>query len=138
MDSTTDRILAMATEALQELGDVRWNIVNTPNVPPLVSNLDARLETIQMRVDMLKEIKEEQWNDLGQPMCIYAQATLVAITEICDDLNKGIWVMTEDNQVVLRKRVLTSQWKSQRITAHRTTLLTLQYSLAMIIGTANT
>lgn len=91
-----------------------------------------------MRIDMLKEIKEEQWNDLGQPMCIHAQATLIAINEICDDLNKGIWVMTEDHQVVLRKRVLTSQWKSQRITAHRTTLLTLQYSLAMMIGTANT
>lgn len=138
MATNTDRILAAAAEALQKTGVIKWNIVNTPNAPPLLSELEKSLEVIRMRIGTLQEIKEQQWKDLGRPMCVHAQANLIAIAEICNALDKGIWLKTEDCQLVLRIRVLTSGLKERRITAHLMTLLTLQHSLDLLSGTANT
>jgi hypothetical protein len=138
MAPNTDRILAAATEALQRIGKIKWNIVDTPNAPPLLSDLDRQLEAIRIRIGTLKEIKEEQWYDLQKPLSIHARAALIAITDICEDLDKGIWVKTEDNQLVLRIRVLTSGLKGLRITASHKTLFTLQHSFDLMIGAAHT
>jgi hypothetical protein len=138
MATNTERVLAAATEALQRIGEIERNIVDTLNAPQFLSDLDKQLEAIRARIGALKEVKEEQWRDLQKPLSIHARATLIAITDICEDLDKGIWVKTEDNQLVLRTRVLANEWKGQRIAASQMTLLTLQNSFDLIIGAAHT
>lgn len=64
MASTTEGIHKAAAEALQAIGDVKWNIACTDNAPPELTDLDDPLETIRMKVNWLKDIKEEQWNSL--------------------------------------------------------------------------
>lgn len=137
LTANTDRVFAAAAEALQRIGDTKRNIVDTPNAPPLLSDLDKQLEAIRTRVGTLKEVKERQWSGLQKPLSIHARATLIAITDICEDLEKGIWIKTEDHRLVLQIRVLTSGWKGQRITASHKTLLTLQHSFDLMIGEAH-
>jgi hypothetical protein len=138
MATNTDRVLAASTEALQRIGEIERNIVDTLNAPQFLSDLDKQLEAIRTRIGALKEVKEEQWRDLQKPLSVHVRATLIAVTDICEDLDKGIWVKTQDNQLVLRMRVLTGWWREQRIAASQLTLLTLQHSLDLMIGAAHT
>lgn len=136
--TNTDRVLAAATEALQRIGEIERNIAGTLNAPQFLSDLDKQLEAIRTSIGALKEVKEEQWRDLQKPLSIHVRATLIAITDICVDLDKSIWVKTEDNPLVLRMGALTSWWKEQRIAASQMTLLTLQHSFDLMIGAAHT
>lgn len=138
MALNTDRVLAAATEALQRIGEIERNIAGTLNAPQFLSDLDKQLEAIRTSIGALKEVKEEQWRDLQKPLSIHVRATLIAITDICVDLDKSIWVKTEDNPLVLRMGALTSWWKEQRIAASQMTLLTLQHSFDLMIGAAHT
>ena len=136
MASVTDGIHKAAAEALQAIGDVKWNIACTEIAPPHLTDLEDPLDTIRMRVNWLREIKEEEWNTLWKPMPMHAQETLNAIAETCNDLVKSCWTTKEDGELFLRIRVLISGWEKRRVFAHRQSLDVWQHSLDLINGTA--
>lgn len=136
MASITDGIHKAAAEALQLIGDVKWNIACTDNAPPHLTDLDEPLDDIRTRVNWLKAIKEEQWNSLWKPMPVHAREALNAIAETCKDLVKSCWETNEDGEPLLRIRVLTSGWRKRRIFAHRQALEVWQHSLSLLNITA--
>jgi hypothetical protein len=136
MASNADRIRTAVTEAMQRVGDIQWNIADTPHAPPQLTDLDGLLVAIRMRIGWLEEIKEDQWNALWIPLADHAREILNAITDICSDLEKGCWTKDEYGQLSLRIEVYTSRWKWRRIFAHRMALCTWQHSLDLINGTA--
>lgn len=118
MASHADLIFTAAAEALQATGDFKWNVECTENAPPKLTGLHGPLESIRLRIGWLKEIKEEQWKTIWEPIPAHVRTTLNAVTAICGELDKSIWVKREDGEVsMLRIRVLTSQWKARRIFA---------------------
>jgi hypothetical protein len=136
MASITDGIHKAAAEALQVIGDVKWNIACTDNAPPHLTDLDEPLVDIRMKINWLKEIKEEQWDSLWKPVPVHARETLNAIAKTCKDLVNSCWDTKEDDEPLLRIRVLTSGWKKRCIFAHRQSLDVWQHSLDLIYGTA--
>ncbi|KAM0706198.1 hypothetical protein Q7P35_006747 [Cladosporium inversicolor] len=101
MASHADLIFTAAAEALQAIGDFKWNIECTKSAPP-----------------KLTDLHEQRWKTIWEPIPVHVRTTLNAVTAICRDLDKSIWVKREDGEVsMLRIRVLTSQWKARRIFA---------------------
>lgn len=64
MASIIDGIHKAAADALQAIGDVKWNISGTENAPPHLTDLDDPLTDIRRSINQLKQIKEEQWNSV--------------------------------------------------------------------------
>lgn len=133
MASHAEHILTAASEALQAIGDFKWNIECTENAPLKLADLHDPLECIRTRTCWLREIKEEQWSTIWKPIPVHARATLNLVTAICRDLDKSIWIKRDDGEVsMLRKRVKTSQWQARRMFAHRMALFGCKHSLDLI------
>lgn len=133
MASHASLILTAAAEALQAIGDFKWNIECTENAPPKLTDLHDPLECIRTRTCWLREIKEEQRSTIWEPIPVHARATLNLVTAICRDLDKSIWIKRDDGEVsMLRKRVKTSQWQARRMDSHRMALFACKHSLDLI------
>jgi hypothetical protein len=126
------QIRGVTITALQSAEALIENINKLAETPPIIKNLLLLLEAVREAMDDLKDTSEETWATLGAPLSDLAYASFKMSLEIVDDLNKSIWIKSEDGQLAVAPRVATNGWRQQRITADDSALWTCQCSLVEI------